>query len=47
MHWEMNYMEKEGVVYKRTAGTLTDLRENQRMISECLAEAEKHGPQIF
>ena len=43
MHWEVNFMEKEGVVNIRTSGILTDLSENQRMISDVLAEAEKHG----
>ena len=43
MNWEIKYMQKEGVVYIKTSGTLTDVNENKKMISEALAEAEKHG----
>jgi hypothetical protein len=32
MNWKIEYMEQEGVIYVRTTGTLTDMRQNQKMI---------------
>ena len=43
MNWEIEYMQQEGVVFIKTEGTLSDVRQNQRMISDALAEAEKHS----
>ncbi len=47
MNWEIEYMQQEGVVFVRTAGPLTDVRQNQMMISDALAEAAKHGATKF
>ena len=47
MNWEIEYMEQEGVICIRTTGTLTDVRQNQRMISDGLAEGVKHGATRF
>ena len=47
MHWAVYYMGKREVIYIRTRGALTDLYENRRMISEGLAEGEKHGVTKF
>jgi hypothetical protein len=47
MNWEIEYMQQEGVVCVRAAGSLTDVRQNQMMISDILAEAKKHGATKF
>ena len=47
MNWEIDYMQEEEVIYIRTSGTLTDLDENKRMISDGLAEGKKHGVTRF
>lgn len=43
MKWEIDYMEEEGVLYIKTSGSLSDVRENQMMIADALAEAAKHS----
>ena len=43
MNWEIEYMQREEVVRIKTAGTLTDMSENQLMISDALAEVAKHN----
>lgn len=43
MNWEIEYMQEEGVLYIKTSGSLNDVRENQMMIADALAEAAKQG----
>jgi hypothetical protein len=47
MNWEIEYMQEEGVLYIRTSGSLSDVRENQMMIADGLAEGAKHGATKF
>ena len=43
MEWDTKFLKKEGVVIVKTSGKLTDVDDNQRMITEALTMADRAG----